>query len=77
MPLPIDNEAPKAPPTEEEKFQTALLKLSMVFKKSPSANLDEVIDDIVKKNGLDRAKFVDYVARHRQVITATVKGATR
>ena len=67
----------KMAPTEETRFQTALLKLSIVLKKSPSANLDEIIDDIVKKNGLDRAKFVDYVARHREVITATVKASAR
>ena len=67
----------KTPVPEETKFQAALLKLSIVLKRSPSANLDEVIDDIVKKNSLDRAKFVDYVARHREVITATVKASTR
>ena len=76
-PIIDDAGAPKVPPTDDAKFQAALLKLSIVLKKSPSANLDEVIDDIVKKNGLDRAKFVDYVARHREVITATVKGAAR
>jgi hypothetical protein len=74
----LDDAAPvKSPSPEETKFQAALLKLSIVLKKSPSANLDEVIDDIVKKNCLDRAKFVDYVARHREVITATVKASVR
>ena len=73
-----DDDAPvKTQTAEETKFQTALLKLSIVLKKIPSANLDEVIDDVVKKNSLDRAKFVDYLARHREVITATVKASAR
>jgi hypothetical protein len=72
-----ENAAARSMPTEDDRMQAALLRLSMALKKDPSRNFDELIDDIAKKTGLDRARFVDYVARHREVITATVKGTAR
>jgi hypothetical protein len=63
--------------SEEDRYKAGLLKLSIVLKREPQRNLDEIIDDIVKKNSLDRARFVDYIARHREVITSTVKGSAR
>lgn len=63
--------------TTEDKMQAGLLKLSISLKKDPTLGLDSAIDEIVKTYALDRAKFVEYVASHREVITATVKGTSR
>ncbi|MBI5528937.1 MAG: hypothetical protein HY897_21620 [Deltaproteobacteria bacterium] len=72
-----ETSAAKSAPIEDERMQAALLRLSMALKKDPARNFDELIDDIAKKTGLDRARFVDYVAHHREVIIATVKGTAR
>jgi hypothetical protein len=63
--------------TTEDKMQAGLLKLSMTLKRDPSLAMESVIDEIVKAYLLDRAKFVEYVASHREMITVTVKGSTR
>ncbi|MFA6034607.1 MAG: hypothetical protein WC889_17040 [Myxococcota bacterium] len=58
---------------EEDGLKAGLLKLTLVLKREPEADLDKVISDISQKNHLNRARFVEYIAQHREFITSTVK----
>jgi hypothetical protein len=63
--------------TEEDRLQSGLLKLAIILRKDPSRDLDELIREISVENGLDRAKFSDFVTANRQFVTATAAGSAK